>query len=104
MKNLILALFIALSLTACGHDKYITIERVTTQVIVPPADMTKNCDITPPPNKQAYLDSNWQGKESLLIKSNQNQIDNLAKCNDRLGKLRNWFVEQTNIYKPKPKE
>ncbi len=94
-----LALMLATLLAACGHNQVQPEPPQFRNVLITPsASMTKNCSLSAPPAKEAYLAASEAKKIELLSKAIlQNQGD-VKKCNEQWKALRDWYVEQEKIH------
>ncbi|WP_233874154.1 hypothetical protein [Paraburkholderia adhaesiva] len=52
-----------------------------------------DCPVAPPPDREQYLASDWQGKENLLAQAYIAQTTNLASCNIDKKNLRTWWAQ-----------
>lgn len=88
-------------ITGCGTTQTIVSTKIKTNVISPPDNLLIDCEITKPPSKSFYLESDWRGKEDLLVKNIKDQISNLTSCNTRISNVRQWIKDQKELYSNK---
>jgi hypothetical protein len=108
MKNFNLSLVVLalLALTGCATVKpeIVTVEKIRTVFVEPPASFLEDCKVDAPPVAKNYIESDWPTKEALLTVYARSQIFNLNKCNTDKRSLRNWVKEQKQIFQETVKE
>ena len=62
--------------------------------LTPPENLLKDCKVASPPRKKAYLDSDYEGKEDLLIEFGRAQTTAVAGCNKDKQSLRIWVERE----------
>lgn len=93
--KLFIAALVLFFLAGCATNPTVVVKNV---VIAPPDNYLVNCKVEPPPNYKRYFIADWEGKEELLFTAFDRQTDNVITCNDRLGSLRAWKVDQLKLY------
>ena len=81
MKWLLPLLF----LTACAAP---VVTKVNPADYYPPDVVLVDCDVTPPPNTQAFLKLNPNEQVNVLFDLNMNLYLNLGECNNRMKLIR----------------
>ena len=66
--------------------------------VLPPDDFLKDCDLTAPPDIEAYLNADWSKKEELLMQSYQKSTSQIILCNVERKNLRAWKKEQVRLF------
>jgi uncharacterized protein YcfL len=97
IKYFFVVCFISLfGLTGCLTNP----ERVVykTQVIAPEDALLLDCDVEPPPEREAYKKSDNMGREKLLVDHSHKQLKNVSACNVRFGEIRTWKKKQLERY------
>lgn len=103
VTNFLLMILFSIVLSACAWDKEV-IRDTQYIVIKPSADMVKDCeDLTAPPDRSTYRDASPQEREQLLHKYASSEQTALTKCNKRWPVLREWILQQEQLYQ-KPKK
>jgi hypothetical protein len=98
LKITVLSLITSL-LLGCSFSKPPT-QVVTEYKLKPitiPAELLKNCDITPPPSKKVYLSSDYQGKENTLAEYAVRLLTDLKVCNNQILSIKKYQEEQLLI-------
>ncbi len=102
MYKTLISLFVVLFLTACSSSpkiKEVVVEKTKQVIVVPPSELTKDCDVPAPSEKEVYLRST--DKEKLLTDNIIDLYGSIASCNKQLSGLRIWFDKQkANFDKP----
>jgi hypothetical protein len=101
-KYLIIIMLIVV-LAGCGMIKPIVVTKDINILISPPDQLLENCNISPPPDKNTYLNSDWENREGMLMTYSRLQITNIVICNERMGNLREWKKRQELLMQNKEK-
>ena len=102
-KFKLIAILVAASvLTACATTPAPVL--VQQKVFVPPPDnLMQDCDIAPPPDKTAWTNAKQERDRTTMASSAYNdQTQKTQTCNARLGQLRTWVKQNTDVYNAKP--
>jgi len=93
--NMLIAIAVALSLTACNTPAPIV--QYKTVYVIPPDNLLLGADIEAPPDKTNYMSADCQTREKMLYDLNISHMNNLFLVNLRLSQLRGWKVQQETV-------
>lgn len=106
MKNVFTILFFSTVLVGCANfnkKPEVIVKTVTENIYVEiPKEFLIPCDVSKPPNKEMYLKLNASDKEYELVMYSTNLLVNIAQCNIRINKLKQWNDKQRNVFKTDP--
>jgi hypothetical protein len=72
--------------------------------IKPSAALTKDCPVSPPPSKAAFMKMTADERVEVLSKYSVALLGNLGNCNEQWASYRKWQDEQEKIHtKDNPK-
>lgn len=102
MKSILLIISLALFLMGCSSTpktQEVIVEKTKHIVVVPSPELTRDCSVPAPADKDTYLKST--DKEKLLTDNIIDLYGSLAECNKQWSGLRIWFDKQKqNFEKP----
>lgn len=101
MKSIqtVLAMCMIAFLTGCGALQPKPAVVTTRNIfIAPSAALTKDCAITAPPAKDAYLRASDDERRQLLEKYSIALLGDLKSCNGQWATFRAWVDAQQQIY------
>lgn len=95
--------FIAM-LTGCATTKTDTITVVKNTYIEVPNGLLERCNVTNPPQVQAYAAAPQITKEYILTMYATNLLQDIALCDQQVQKIKQWSKQQASIFQSKSKE
>ena len=69
-----------------------------TQVVSIPDTLLEPCEVTSPPNRQLYKDTDDKGRLELLLGYSNDLLKDMAKCNNNVTEIRKLQEKQRSIY------
>ena len=99
MKKIFLLLTLLVLTMLAGCDTMLKQPPQWRNVFVKPtAAMTKDCPITAPPDKKAFMAASENERLKILGTSDIQHLGDLQNCNEQWKALRQWYAEQEVIY------
>lgn len=99
MNRLFFVFLLAAILTGCGSTKILAPAPETRNVFIEPsASMTKDCSVSPPPEKELYMNATDQQRMDMLFKYNITTLGDMKKCNAQWATLRVWYEDNRKRY------
>lgn len=100
MKKIFAVLFL-MFLNGCStlNKKPETIITTKKILIVPPQIYLNKCDVTKPINRDVFVNSSDEENKKQLTALTISLYGDLEKCNEGKEKLKQWYLEQGEIYK-----
>lgn len=105
MKKLFFVLALVILIAGCSTKPQRIVVTETEYVYTPiPASFLKDCDVTKPPSKKEYLDTDDVGREDLLASRMINLYGDLRKCASQVRSIKDFDIEQQKIVNKKNKK
>lgn len=100
MKKVFSILFL-MFLVGCStlNKKPETIITSKKVLIIPPEILLSYCDVTKPINKDTFLQSTNEEQKIQLTNLTISLYGDLKKCNESKEGLKQWYLEQGELYK-----
>jgi predicted small lipoprotein YifL len=93
-----IALLAVAALAGCGSVPKQLPPETKYEVVTPPVSLMQLCSITPPPDKQAFIDADEKERVRLLQGLSSDLYSDLKTCNKHWKALKAWYANQGKIY------
>lgn len=81
----------------CQTKEYVSVRNTDIITVDIPESLLEECAITPPPEKDWYLNASWEDKENILTAYTILLIEDLAICNNQINSIKETVNKQKEI-------
>jgi len=100
MKRILLAIYavvVAFALIGCGATMPVA-PQTRTIFIEPSAALTRNCNVSAPPDKNVFIKATDEERWKMLQRYGISLLTDMKTCNAQWETLRQWVASQKEIY------